>query len=443
MTMAIHKSFSSAKSVLGIVMTKAVIFPIGMIVGILVARILGPSDRGVYAFLTLVGGFCMPFLTLGFGAGVTYFISKGEYSVSDIGMSCILIGFLQGALNALIIGILWQLNILGKIATGISPVLMYWVLSTLPFQGVYVILTRIILGVSWFKAYNIFMLIAPLLSAALLVGFVVVSGWGLKGAVISLALTQFILCFLMFFLLLQRFPLSPSVNFEFIRKGFGYGIKAWLSDIAVQANARLDHFILGIIGDPVSLGIYTIAVRLCELLWIIPDSLAHVLFNRISACKDQESRIHLIGQTHRFLFLLLLIPVIVFACGGSGLIRLIYGAEYSDAALPLWILLPGTITMICTKVITKYFGGSGKPGRSSLIQIIGLIFSVLFYFTLIPALGMIGAAAASSLVYIATALFALKLYAEDIAPVHSRLFAFSRKDLMWGIRQIKGALYVR
>lgn len=430
----------SARDVLGVFATRVAMYPLVFAVGILVARALGPSDRGIYAFLGLITGFLLPFLTFGFGASVIYFISNDRYQAQDVALTCAVVGALQGVLCASIAGSLWMLGWFGETARQTSGWYLLPFLLLLPFQGASLMVSRIFLGTSWFKANNLLSLLSPILTAVLMLILVVIFHLGLRGAVAAGVATGLITGVCNIVVVWIKYQPHWSWNGPFLLESLRYGIKAWLGDLAVRMNLRLDQFVLGIVAAPAALGTYTVAVSVSEVLWILPDSLAVVTFNKLAAEKNQAARIRLVGVIHRVLWLVVGSAALALAVLGWWLVPVAYGAKFADASWFLLLLLPGTVAMTTAKVITKYFGASGLPGQSSIIQAIGAAVSMVGYLVLIPRYGAVGAAISSTAGYATAGLTAYVLYRRAIRPASPQLASFRAADLRWLYAQASSLL---
>jgi Na+-driven multidrug efflux pump len=75
----------------------------------------------------------------------------------------------------------------------------------------------------------------------------------------------------------------------------------------------------------------------------------------------------------------------------------------------LW-LLPGTVALSGSKILTGYIFSQGRPGLNSLITVGSLAVTLAADFALIPPFGVSGAAVASSLAYGAHFALALAAY---------------------------------
>src|SRR4030095_5961791 len=95
------------------------------------------------------------------------------------------------------------------------------------------------------------------------------------------------------------------------------------------------------------------------------------------------------------------------------------------------------VALVTTKILTKYFGGVGLPGRASVTTAIGTVVGAVLLLALIPPFGIRGAAIASSPGYIATALAAIVMV-QRAAPGHTLLFRVDRADVRWLIAQFRG-----
>jgi len=401
---------SGSRSALGILATRIAVYPITIATGIVVARVLGPSDRGAFAFLTLLGSFVLPLLTLGFGAGIIYLVSSGRAAVPGVATAALLVGFLQGGLTAAVVWLLWRLGWAGATAANVPPGAMGAALLLLPVQGMVLMASRLVLGASWFSLGNWLAVAVPLLNAVALTALVVLGGWGVAGAVAALCVSNVASLAVHVAAIGRRFGMRLRPTPGFLGGAFSYGVRAWPGDLAIRANLRLDQLLLGFWGGSASLGLYSVAVNLSELLWLLPDSAGPVLYNRLAPAAQEQERRALVARAHRVLLAGVVLPAAVLALVGGPVVRLFYGEAFAGAGLPLLLLLPGTVASTTAKVLTKYFAASGAPGKSSGLQIAGFAVSGALYVGLIPVWGAVGAALASSLGYAAAAGVSLWLF---------------------------------
>lgn len=434
------KDQSSAQNVVGIFATRLAMFPLSIIVAVVVARVLGPHDRGIYAFLILLGNFLLPLLSFGFGTGISYFLSSGRFKVEDVAFSCLIVGFCQGLVCALLIFLLWNSAMLGRTASIIPSYLLLPILLLMPIQGIDLMVGRILYGTSSFSKINTISLVKSAITPLLMLGLVVLGGLRLSGAVLTIVLVNLVSSSYVTSVIWRIYSPAFRVNTPFLRSGFLYGLKAWGSDVALRLNLRVDQFICGLFVPAVDLGNYSVAISITESLWTMPDSVGPVMFNRVAALKDEKLRSLLTDRLHRIGCFLMTLIALVIGSSASWLIPLMYGRDFSTSILLIQLLLPGTVAIVSPKILTKYFSGAGLPGKSSLVAILGAAVGMSLYLVLIPLHGVVGAAIASTLGYTATAGAAVVLYKRQLSPTKTALFEIRADDFRWLGSQVKRIL---
>jgi Na+-driven multidrug efflux pump len=85
------------------------------------------------------------------------------------------------------------------------------------------------------------------------------------------------------------------------------------------------------------------------------------------------------------------------------ILPLLYGHAFRAAVVPTWILLAGLAGGSVYGVLSAFLSGIGRPGLTSIAQASGLVVTVTLDLTLIPHLGITGAAIASAFSYLTTA----------------------------------------
>ena len=81
------------------------------------------------------------------------------------------------------------------------------------------------------------------------------------------------------------------------------------------------------------------------------------------------------------------------------LVEALFGGDFGSALRPLLWLLPGTVALAGSKILTSYIFSRGRPLINSSITIVALAVTLVADLALIPPFGVTGAAAASSLAY--------------------------------------------
>jgi O-antigen/teichoic acid export membrane protein len=430
---------ASTRATIGIFLTKIAIFPLSFLVTVSIVHDLGQADYGKFSFLNVLLGFSLPLFSLGFGQGVTYLISSTRFRVEEAQFLVLLLGVAFGLATALVLFGLWHLGALAAIRDA-PPRLVLLTLAVLPVQGMNMMLYRLSMGASWFTVMNMVDLAKFTITPLLLILFVITLGWSLPGAVYALVGRELLIFLLTAGMIWSRVPLRVAFPKGFLRQGGTYGIKAWIGDLTVVAYSRLDHFLLGSIATDRVYAVYNIATKVTELLWLPTNSLGPVLFNRIARVKDGQARIDLTARIHRIVILVVATAAIGLALVTPWLVPWVFGAENAATVVPVLILIPGTLALVTQKILTKYFGGCGRPEKSSLTTVLGTVAIAALSVMLIPVLGASGAALASTAGYVTMAAAAIGLYKGMIRPQPLNLFIPHRDDIAWAHSRVMEAL---
>ena len=203
--------------------------------------------------------------------------------------------------------------------------------------------------------------------------------------------------------ILGRAP-SSALMVEELR----FGTRALPGAVAERLQFRADSFLINIILGVRETGIYSVTSGLAETLWYVPNALGTVMFSRAVDPKADAGRIaSVLTRTTLAVALATAVPTFIF---GPRLVRFVYGAQFADAGVALRLILPGIVAYSVVAILSRYITGRGKPGTGTLILIAGLVVNVAINLWLIPRYGIDGAAVASSVSYLLTALLTLIVF---------------------------------
>ncbi len=170
-------------------------------------------------------------------------------------------------------------------------------------------------------------------------------------------------------------------------------------------NYKADVWLIRWYHSQAKLGIYTLAVSLIQLVWLLPNVIHTMVYSIVAAEKNpdiQFDRVHKLQKQ--------MIYYAIAACAfGSTLsfwiIPLWYGEGFREASYILIILSGGIIPIAGALPISAYFAGKGLMKRNLMGSLIGMVLTLLFGFILIPDFGIVGAAWTSVISYTSTAIF--------------------------------------
>ncbi len=187
-----------------------------------------------------------------------------------------------------------------------------------------------------------------------------------------------------------------------------FGTRSLPGTLAERLQFRADAFLVnGLLGVRQT-GIYSVTSGLAETLWYVPNALGTVMFSRAVDPKADAGRIaSVLTRTTIAVALATAIPAWVL---GPRLVRFVYGPAFADAGVALRLILPGVVAYSVVAVLSRYITGRGRPGTGTLILVTGLAINIAANLVLIPIHGIRGAAAASSISYLVTAILTLAVF---------------------------------
>jgi O-antigen/teichoic acid export membrane protein len=231
-----------------------------------------------------------------------------------------------------------------------------------------------------------------------IVAFVWFLPFGVTGNLLAVALAAgaqtALLCWFL------RLDLLPVCTFEqgFWREGLTYGIKAHALLLINYLNYRVDLLLLKHFSDDATVGVYSLAVGMAELMWLVPNATMAPLFSEV-ASSDADSRSHCTLLTVRWSLIFLGVLAAGAILVGRPFITLLYGMEYLPSYRPFLWLLPGICLLPIFKLLTVDLAGRGYPGYGTTASIAALVTNIIGNIFLIPLMGASGAALATSISY--------------------------------------------
>lgn len=203
------------------------------------------------------------------------------------------------------------------------------------------------------------------------------------------------------FLLRQFTPRMPK--YAKIRQGLAFGVKSMVGGVIGELNTKVDILVLGIFCSDSIVGIYSFASMLAEgffsLIGVLRNNL-NPLFAQILHQKNYALLQNLKRQIKRRTLPLCVIGAICILLGFWILCMIMPSKAYSEAILPLAIIL-FCMTLASTNIVKgNILTQSGRPELDTIITLLSVCINAGLNFTMIPFLGMVGAAIATGVSYL-------------------------------------------
>ena len=373
---------------------------IGILVSILLARVLGPTGRGIFALILIVPETVIKIGSFGIESATVFLIAEKKYPTRlVVSNSCMLTLF--ACLIIIIFFIfLFNLEIFHKF---IANNQIAWsnfliVASAIPFCIFFRNFVSIFQGLQKITLYNTFIISQNLIYLILLSFFFIFMQSKISCAVFAYLISWILIFIVALYISNKIIDFSFKYNSKISKTAIKFGVKTHIANLAQFLNYRLDVFIIAMYLPPESVGYYAVATLISERLWTIPNSIGIVLFPKISSTSNENANL-ITAQVARNTLFLVTCLVIIIAIASYPIIYYLFGEEFIPAVKPMLFLLPGITTLSVSKIFAADLSGRGSPQYAIYGSTSSLISNVFLNLILIPRFGIGGAAIASSISY--------------------------------------------
>jgi O-antigen/teichoic acid export membrane protein len=381
-----------------VVLTYAADGLLAFVTAALVARALGAEGRGAYGLFIVSAAFGQLLLGMGVGNAAIYYLNKAQITVRDALAAVHVVCIASLAVTLLITAAIAPAfgdDVFGRgispwLLVGAVPLLLYMNLLRLLLQA----LNRFVdLGVTTVGQQVI---ILALVAAAFATGdpsatqivayLLIASAAAAAYALLRIGITQI------------DVGAIVRPRLDTLRQLAGFGVQGEAGNVLQALNYRLDQFILRGFESLAAVGIYAVAASMTESVFILANAVALVLMPQLTASEPEEAaRVTPIAA--RNTMLIASAGALALAAAAPVALPAVFGEAFDGSVEPLWWLLPGTVALAGSKVLTSYIFSQGRPLVNTAITAVSLAVTLTADVALIPRFGASGAAAASTLGY--------------------------------------------
>lgn len=196
--------------------------------------------------------------------------------------------------------------------------------------------------------------------------------------------------------------LRPQVEWGLWRDSLWFGLAIHPGMILLLLQLRVDFFLLQTLAGLEAVGIYSLAVMLAEMLWLVPEAAAlSATPHQVRAGPTEEPAVTL--RAARVNVAMTAALSLLLAAVAPPLVGRVYGPAFLPAAPALWALLPGIVAMAAQRSCGIFLVKREQPWLISGILGPAVGVNVFLNLVLIPRWGVVGAASASSASYVLSA----------------------------------------
>ncbi len=381
--------FNNAKWIVGCKIAQSII---QLIIGMISARYLGPSNYGLINYAASIIAFALPVMRLGFNATLVHELVESPKREGEILGTSLLLNVLSS-----IFCILGVTTFVSLVNAGEKTTILVCVLYS--FSLIFSALEMI---QYWFQyklksKYSSIVMLVAYVFVSLYKIFLLVSGksvyWFALVNCFDYAIISVSLLIIYFKIGKTRLSFSFSLAKAMLSKSKHY----ILSGIMVVAFQTTDHIMLLNMIDEKENGYYTAAITSAGVVQFVYTAIIDsyrplILSNKKEKSGDYERNV---SSLYSIVLYLALAQSVAFFILAKPIVYLLYGTEYMSSVPVLQILVWYLMFSFMGAIRNVWILAEQKQKYLWIINLSGAAFNVLFNYILIPYYGACGAAFAS------------------------------------------------
>lgn len=411
------------EDIISVLSSRFFVVVISFVSSVLIARSLGPENKGIVTAIVVVPNIILTFADLGIRQATTYYTGKKVYSDQLIISTTLFLSITISLVSVVIvIGFFVATGIVSKYGW-YMPLLACMIV---PFNLLNSDLSGVLAGKRMLRQIAFLNALPPTLNLFLLLPLLLLKVASpttilITNVIASLASTFYVLrCIKSLGTI--RVKYIPTIPGKFIKLGFFYALALFI----ISLNYRVDIILMERLSTTLEVGIYSTGVGIAELLWSIQAAFAVVNFSYSASSTDNSKKtVSLLkavmwGSLIPLGFLYFLSPMAI---------SLIYGEEFARSADVVRYLLPGIWVMSIFKILNSDLAGRGQPQTALWTFSLSLVLNIVLNLLWIPKYGALGGSWASSISYTIGALLFGVVYAKKSNVKFLDMFLFRKAEI--------------
>lgn len=375
---------------------------------IVLARLLGPAQFGLYGIGWTLYRLVGPFATLGLNAGVIYGASVAERSDSGRRRDVLLQSLVLGVVAGGVIGAAGYIGaprlciqVFGK--GELTAVIRGFALALPLLTGLMVASAATRLTLSMVYSTITEMLTQPGLNLLFVFVALHFMHWQLMGAIHATVLSYALALILaLFFVLTLFWPTLRSGDKmrSHVRELLAFSLPASLAAAFLNLINRVNRLVIGAYLPVAQVGIYQAASQTSTLFDIVPNIFNNVIGSRVADLysRGELNRLEELYRLGAKWSFYLTMPLFLVVCAApGGVMDVLYGVHYRPGAWPLLIMCLGLMSDAVIGAAAPILIFSGNQKLAGSISTGALVSAIALNYTLVPRFGLIGGAISTAL----------------------------------------------
>ncbi len=390
--------------------TKGLLFLFALLLG----NMLPPHDMGVFVSLMLFLTYAQMFFGYQIGSGIVHKLNVQESS-DDRAIyysSGLLLTFLL-CLVALVFCYLFEDSIIRVMQLPDDRQFLWLMVPLLLARMMRDYFQRILQADSLFKYLAIINVTSALIQLVLC-SYLLVIGFGLDGVVAALYAANVSALVISMILVARRhnFLLVRNTSMNVAGDIVRFCFYVYLASIVVFLDAKIDILLVNFYLSKDELASYSYAIEFALVFVLVGESISQVNYPRFSkafSLSKFDKACSIYSLSMRVTFLTVSACVMVFGIAANDIISIILPEFYLGMLPALAVLLLGIVPFATLSSVGTIMTSNGQPLYDAIPVTVSLALNVMLSILLIPSIGIVGAAVATSTSFLLRAVLGVVL----------------------------------
>lgn len=374
---------------------------------ILLARVLGPQEYGIFTSASALGAI----LALLIQFGLPVLLNREVSANAEVGAKLTSRFILLELLTSIpVFIILYPIAIFMGYNEGNTLIICYLVVFSEICRAIKMTLRGALKGMGWFRTETVFVALERAATVVICLG-VLYATKSLTLVVISIVVVRLLDILVLLYYLSRKLPIWSPFTISDCGDSLRMAYPFALSGVLWILYYQVDLVMLQAIGSTVEAGYYSAAYKVMEMFFALPRVIFQVIFTRFAKyhVNDPSRLPEQLYKATRLLLIGVLPAVIIAGFLQQILLPLIYGPEFQRSVYSLAILLPSLGISMFGNLAQRFLQATGQEKTLPNILFWTASGNVLINWFLIPQFGGPGAAIATLISEIALCLLGLQI----------------------------------
>lgn len=432
--------FSYKKNIVSSLVTQYGNTLIGFFNSIVITRILAGYGRGEMALYTNFVALAVLFFGFSLTTGIVYFVASKKMSPTKV----LQLSFSYfGVTSLLVLLVIIGLSKLGKLELLLPVTKQQNAIFAICIVGFFLnsmnaVFTGVYNGLKRIHDFNRVSLLFNFSSFAFLLVIYLAKLHVQKDAFLLVVLIQLLFQLLQFVILVYYLVIKRKTNEDNYEYNtsllnnfsllFKFSTLIYFTNLLAFFTYKLDVWIVNYYQGKAELGVYSLAVSLAQMLWLLPNAIAFVNLSEVAGKNEQGRSLQLTKSSYKLAFYSTIVLSVFFYIFCFFFVPVLFGSEFNRVPSYLLLLFIGVVPFAPVSIISSYLAGINKFRHNFYASLIGVVLCIILDFLLIPRFGVAGACIASSVSYLSIFIY-LTCYLKHICNVPFKdLFQFSSEE---------------